>query len=275
MLYSTLKGGLGNIFFIVATLKSLAIDRKQTICVSDYTNTCTRREEESFWIKTVLSDIKKTDKRPREIKVRYKERGFKHQKIPETDKGLELDGYFQSEKYFKHNRRQIVNIFTKYKKQIIKKLQKKLPIDKKTISIHIRRTDYIKYQHAHVVQDLDYYKSAIERLVGELGYKDIEELNKNYTFVVFSDDIKWCKTVELFNSLENVLFMEKNKAIEDIYLMSMCNHHIIANSTFSWWGAWLNTNKEAITICPSKWFNPNYIKEQDWQDIYCEGWIKL
>ena len=275
MLYSCLKGGLGNILFIVASLKSLAIDRKQDFCISNYTNSCTKRSEENSWINTVLSSVKKTQKRPKEVKMRYNERGFNHQKIPETDKGLELNGYFQSEKYFKHNKKQIIELFTLYKKQIMGKLIKKLPKNTKTISMHIRRTDYVKLQHAHVLQGLDYYEESIKRIMRELKYESIEKLNEDYTYVVFSDDIEWCKTTRIFSKAKNIKYMEKNTAIEDMYLMSMCDHHIIANSTFSWWGAWLNENDNKLVICPSKWFNPNYIKEEDWQDIYCEGWIKI
>ena len=65
--------------------------------------------------------------------------------------------------------------------------------------------------------------------------------------------------------------MEKNTAIHDMYLMSMCNHHIIGNSTFSWWGAYLNKNEDKKVIAPLKWFNPNYKKPEDWQDIYTKN----
>ena len=273
MLYSQLKGGLGNIFFIVALLKSLSIDRKKNFYISNNTQSCTKRNEETKWINDVLKSVKKVSKRPGEIKVRYNEKKFSYNPIPETKHGLELNGYFQSEKYFKHNKTEIIKLFTEYKNNIIEKLNNKLPDNKNTISIHIRRTDYLKLQHAHVVQDDEYYKNALEILSKKLDFKTPIDLNNEYTFVIFSDDIEWCKKHTLFMPFKNILFMSGNSAIEDLYLMSMCTHNIIANSTFSWWSSYLNTNNDKITVAPKKWFNPNYIKEEEYKDIYCEDWL--
>ena len=273
MLFSQLKGGLGNILFIVAALKSLSLERNIPFVVSNNTQSSKKRDEEDFWINSVLKNIKKVNKRPNDIKVRYNEKTFRYKKIPETKHGLEINGYFQSEKYFKKYKNEIIELFTSYKKQIIGKLNKKLSPKNKTISIHIRRTDYVKLQHAHVVQDINYYKTSLEKMSSELGYNNTTNMNDDYTFIVFSDDIEWCKNHELFSSFKNIKFMENNTAIEDIYLMSMCDHNIIANSTFSWWGAYLNINKDKVVICPSKWFNPSYIPEEEWQDIYCDKWI--
>jgi hypothetical protein len=275
-LFAQLLGGLGNQMFIIANLYSLSIDRNMDYCITSFTNSCTKRQEESLWLKTIFKDIKKVSKRPKDVKVRYKERGMKVQKIPNSKgKGLEIYGYFQSPKYFEHNKEKIIELFTKHKKEIQKDLDKKFNMkDKKTISLHIRRADYLQLQHAHVVQTEEYYKKSLEKLCDELKYNYIEELNKEYTFVVFSDDIDWCKNDSiLFKSLKNVHYMEKNSAIEDLYMMSMCNHHIIGNSTFSWWASYLNNKENKKVVAPSKWFNPSYKKPEEWQDIYCKNWF--
>lgn len=274
VLYSQLLGGIGNILFIIANLYSLSLDRNMKYYVTNYTQSCTKRKDEKEWLNTIFKNVNKTNNRPKNIKYIYKERSHKYQKIPNSNKvGLEIYGYFQSEKYFKHNKEKVINLFTSYKKKIQHKLDKIFNYDKKTISLHIRRGDYIKLQHAHVVQDLEYYKKSLLKLSQKLNYKTISDMNKDYRLVIFSDDIKWCKNIELFNLLDNVKFMENNSTIEDLYLMSMCNHHIIANSTFSWWGAYLNNNENKIVISPSKWFNENYMKKEEWQDIYCDDWI--
>lgn len=276
MLFAQLLGGLGNVLFITANLYSLSIDREMDYCVTNYTQSCTKRKSEGRWISTMLKSVNKVNKRPNNVKLKYRERGMNVQKIPQTKgKGLELYGYWQSSKYFDHNRGKIIELFTEFKKEIQKDLDKIFNYKGKTIALHIRRGDYVQLQHAHVVQDIKYYEQALERMAKELEYETVEALNKDYRVMVFSDDIDWCKTVDLFKSLKNVKYMARNPPIEDMYLMSMCDHHIIANSTFSWWGAYLNTNEDQKVMAPSKWFNPNYKKPSEWKDIYCEKWIVI
>jgi hypothetical protein len=90
--------------------------------------------------------------------------------------------------------------------------------------------------------------------------------------LIFSDDINWC--IENFDFIKNKTFISGNSDFFDLYLMSMCNNNIIANSTFSWWAAWLNINKDKKVICPKIWFGINY-SHFDTSDIYCIDWIKL
>lgn len=120
-----------------------------------------------------------------------------------------------------------------------------LPKDKQIVSIHVRRGDYLLPQHHHFCQlDNEYYESAISYFL-----KDIE----NYHFAIFSNDILWCKQ----NLIEGemVTFVEHNSDYIDLILMSLCDHNIIANSSFSWWAAYMNKNKNKKVICPE-----NYIK---------------
>ena len=275
MLFAQLRGGLGNILFIVGNLFSLSIDREMDYCVTNFTVSCTVRKEEADWLKTILKSVKKTNKRPTNVRARYKERGFNHQRIPNSKgKGLEVFGYWQSSKYLDHNKEKVIELFTEYKKDIQKSLDKKFPKNKKTIGVHLRRGDYLKLQHAHVVQTEEYYKQSLEKLATELKYESIKEMNKDYKVVVFSDDINWCQNkCKLFKSLKDVCYMARNSPVEDLYLMSMCNHNVIANSTFSWWGAYLNTNEGNKVIAPKLWFNPNYMKPEKWADVYCKDWI--
>lgn len=276
ILFSQLLGGLGNILFQVSLLYSLSIDRDMDYCVTNYTQSCTKRKSEGRWISTMLKSVKKVEKRPRSVKVKYSERGMNFQRIPNSkNKSMEVYGYWQSAKYFDHNKDKIIKLFTEYKKEIQDDLDKLFDCETKTISLHIRRGDYLKLQHAHVVQGLDYYEKALERMAKELKYKSVKEMNKDYKLMIFSDDINWCKTCDLFKSLKNVKYMARNPPIEDLYTMSMCNHHIIANSTFSWWASYLNTKKDKKVIAPKLWFNPSYMPQEKWQDIYTKEMIVI
>lgn len=196
-------------------------------------------------------------------KVFYGEKGFYYEEIPFIE-DVKLFGFFQSEKYFKHCEEKIRELF-QFNAGIRAKMNRKYEAMVKegsnTCSIHIRRGDYIG-NNFHEVCNLEYYDDAISAI-------------KKYTFVnlflVFSDDIPWCK--ENFKG-ENYLFVEDNSNIEDLYLMTKCSHNIISNSSFSWWGAWLNSrpNKYVIIITPDRWFND---ESRGIKDILPETWIKI
>ncbi len=109
----------------------------------------------------------------------------------------------------------------------------------------------------HPSQDISFYKESVSLMV------------KNTHFLVFSDDVEWC--VNNFDFIEKKTFIRNEKDYEDLYLMSMCNNNIIANSTFSWWGAWLNKNQDKIVIAPKTWFGSNY-SHLGTKDLYCDGW---
>ena len=130
---------------------------------------------------------------------------------------------------------------------------------KYTVSLHIRRGDYLKLQHLHRVLTLEYYKKAIKYFTSE------------HTFVIFSDDIEWCKS-NIGSYFKYVEYIQDEDYVE-LFLMSKCQHNIIANSSFSWWGAYLNTYKKKITIAPKKWFGPKGFKNVD--DLFLKNWILI
>ena len=170
-----------------------------------------------------------------------------------------LDGYFQSEKYFLESS-DLIRSELSPSDEILKKLNLTPFIDTNVVSIHVRRTDYVTSNGYHPVQSIEYYKKALD-IIGEYDY-----------IFVFSDDIQWCKDNLTFN---NMVFMEGFDDVEDLWLMSMCNHNIIANSTFSWWAAWLNVNLNRKVVAPIVWFGNQCDKYNDTKDLYCEGWIKI
>ncbi len=140
-------------------------------------------------------------------------------------------GYWQNEMYFKEYRKEIVSG--------IKKCFNPNFNFESSCSLHVRRGDFLNLLYKHPVQPYEYYEKALE------------EINPSGNIFVFSDDIEWCKANLKF---KNLIFMDGNSNIEDLLLMSMCKDNIIANSSFSWWAAWLNANKEKRVIAPKLWY---------------------
>lgn len=178
-----------------------------------------------------------------------------------------LDGYWQSNRYFEG----IGNIIRMELQPTT--LPGKTNLDlidlmshSSSVAVHIRRGDYLSNPTAvnyHGVCSLDYYRAAINFMVNKL---------QTPTFFIFSDDLTWAK--ENLNIQYPVHYVDNNSgenAFQDLRLISTCKNQIIANSSFSWWGAWLNPNPNKIVIAPQKWFLVN----KDTSTLYPDGWIKL
>lgn len=148
---------------------------------------------------------------------------------------VDLFGYYQSEKYFKHIEDDIRKDFS-FRQDLID-MCKNVVNGEVVISLHIRRGDYVTNNN-HPIQDLEYYETALSEF-------------DNHSVIVFSDDSEWCKKQNIFSS-DRFLISENNTTDFDLCLMSLCDYHIIANSSFSWWGAWLANSKKIIA--PKKWF---------------------
>lgn len=260
-------GGFGNCAFIISTLYALAKDRNQPFCISDKTSSVTHRDDEDEWFKTIFRKIPQVSQKPKEVDVIFRERNMHIHQFP-VRANMEIFGYFQSDQYFAHRKQEIVDLFLEYKQEL--NLQ---PYNKPTIGIHVRRGDYVKLQHAHVVLPVSYYNDALNLMAQKLGFSSVPEMNETYTFVLFSDDIPWCR--QAFYNNKNIMFMEGNKAVKDLYLMNMCDHNIIANSTYSYWGTYLRDNTNRITIAPKNWFNPNFRKPSEWQTLYRSDMIVI
>jgi hypothetical protein len=267
MLYCQMLGGCGNMFFQISTLYALAKDRNIPFCISSKTSTVTHRDDEDEWFTTIFRNIPQVSQKPPQIKTIFREKNMLIQQFPMRS-NMEIFGYFQSDRYFKHRKQEIVELFTEYKKEL--NLQ---PFNKPTIGIHVRRGDYVKLQHAHVVLPVSYYNDALNLMGKKLGFQNVPEMNEKYTFVIFSDDIHWCR--QAFYNNKNIQFMEGNKAVVDLYYMNMCDHNIMANSTFSWFGSYLRDNTNRIIIAPKNWFNPNFRKPSEWQTIYRDDMIVI
>lgn len=179
-----------------------------------------------------------------------------------------LEGYWVSEKYFMEIENTIRQEFSfKSKPNAINQSTLDQIESTNSISIHVRRGDYIedaKTNQFHGVCRLDYYKTAISHIVRQV---------KNPHFFVFSDDPGWCKAnLRLKYLTTYVTHNLGNNDHEDMRLMSTCKHNIIANSSFSWWGAWLNNNQDKIVVAPKQWFRDKSINTRD---LIPESWIRI
>jgi hypothetical protein len=253
-----LMGGLGNYMFQISTAYSISKrDNKELIC--DYSDHMVPHKPFSEYTNNIFRKISFSNGIGHHTPIG--ESGFRYKEIPHVDGNIRLNGYFQSEKYFKHIRTEILDLFdlpSEIKNNIQERYKGVLKQD--TCSLHVRRGDYLGLTNFHPQQSLDYYKQAIETV------------GSDKTFVIFSDDIEWCKQNLDFISFK--FFISGNKDYEDMYLMSLCRNNIITNSTFSWWGAWLNKNEDKIVISPKIWFGKNN-SHLDTSDLYCDKWIKL
>jgi len=171
-----------------------------------------------------------------------------------------LEGYFQSYKYFTNFEKDLKQQLV-FKKSIKDKIDKKYNLDYKNFSsVHLRCGDYIYRQNHHPVMNKDYYRKAFELL-------------NCANYLVFSDSIDYAKNI--FNEFKhiNFLYMENNHAFEDMYMMSNCKNNILANSSFSWWGAWLNQDNKVIA--PKNWLGPAYNGTWNLEDLIPKQWISI
>lgn len=291
MIILKLMGGLGNQMFQYAAGRALAllIEEELKLDISWFKNLKERKYELSIYpvkasiasseeiarlsevSESIIQRIKrKILKTPKLLPGTYiKEPFFHYWEEFKTLKGdIYLDGYWQSEKYFFRIQDIIQKEFVVTDIQSGKdKNISEIIESSESISLHIRRGDYVNDQvtnQFHGVCDLNYYRNAITYIA--------ERISNPHLFI-FSDDPEWSKDnlkIEI-----PILFVNHNRAdrnYEDLRLMRQCKHNIIANSSFSWWGAWLNQNPGKIVIAPKKWFND---KSVSIADCIPEKWIRL
>lgn len=188
--------------------------------------------------------------------VKYTEPGFEYTEIP-FHKHIGLEGYFQSEKYF-----------VDYRKEVMEAFQFPWQMLEGFVSIHVRRGDYLQMPEKHPFVGADYLNDAVNFFYTR-GYK---------SFLVSSDDIAWCKqffTSDLAEEQQlQFTYSDVTDPIEAMVLMSCCEHNIIANSSFSWWSAWLNQNPDKIVIAPELWFGPGN-SHLNTKDLIPESWMKM
>ena len=249
--------GLGNQLFCVCATLSLAKDNDDKAVFPEL-----NFYPFKFYGETIFHKLNK-DKRDKSfVTALYREKPYTStvfEKIPYTA-SLCLHGHFQSYKYFENNEkfiRETIDLPDSMKEKINKNYN--WLYDKNTVSVHFRRGDYLKLKNHYFQLTEDYYTAALEKI-------------DNYdTIVVFSDDIEWVRENSHFLKGEKV-FIDSACDVTDLYLMSKMKNNIIANSTFSWWGAFLNQNKQKIIVAPQHWFGSD---ERKTKDLIPSDWIRI
>ena len=175
---------------------------------------------------------------------------------------VSLQGYFQSEKYFKNIENEIREDFT-FKKEVFDPCKEMVSSVDNPIALHVRRTDYVANNTNHPLCTLNYYKAALKHF------------NDERNVIVFSDDPEWCHQQQLFSD-DRFIISENTDNRVDLCLMSLCKDFIIANSSFSWWGAWLSSNKNKKVIAPVQWFGKTgYTKDHNTKDLIPNEWTRI
>lgn len=296
MIIIRVQGGLGNQLFQYALALSLK-KRKNTKVLLDITfymdsfitHGATKR---SFILDNFnIKDIEYTTDKNLVLKNsftqkirRLYERKFlpyyKNTYVVEKDSGFDslifevkttayLDGYWQSYKYFENIEKELRSnlILTTELSSDSDVLLSEIKKQQNSISLHIRRGDYVtKYNKLYYQISLDYYTNSINFIKSKLA-------NDSIKIYVFSDDIDWCKQNIKINDSHYFVPNNQKEDFEDLILMSNCSHNIIANSTYSWWAAWLNSNQKKIVVCPKRWFNDSNNNFNT--TIYPTSWNKL
>ena len=283
MISSKLCGGLGNQLFQIFTTISYAIENSKPFFflnnfqLGNGSNGATIRY--TYW-NTFLSALNPFLRNINEIpQLTYiTENNFKYQVLPKnsTSACTLLVGYFQSPKYFNNYKDTIYKLLKIDLKKTIVKNKTSLDFNQTTcISMHFRFGDYKKYPNIYTLLTATYYKNALNNILKD-GLKELKELKVLY----FCENDSINEVNEIIVSLKNdfpqITFIRADPQLEDweqMLLMSLCQYNIIANSTFSWWGAYLNTNPEKIVCYPGQWFSPE--AKKDTSDLFLDDWKKI
>ncbi len=287
MIIVNLKGGLGNQMFQYALGRKLAIQNKDVLKL-DTSGLDRANKVGDIYRPFALGsfDIQDMIATPTEVRsLKYPNgllskgaRWFRFKILRQTHVGWEprvlnkkgdlyLDGFWQSPKYFEDIRKIILKDFS-LKVSFSSSAQKYVDMMQEgiAISLHLRRGDYInnkKVLKAYGVCSFEYYKKAIAEISSQVT---------NPVYFVFSDDIQWVK--ENLSIDGRVIYVTGSDItdVEEVILMSKCSHNIIANSSFSWWGAWLNQNKGKIVVAPKPWFETN---EKHFKYLIPDSWTRI
>lgn len=277
-------GGFGNQMFNIFTTLSYAIDNnKEPIFIYKEKNKNVIRSYNryTYWNNFLMNLRQQTTIHKKKQKIydahineakKIIEKVYNYEELEKSEDNVSLAGYFQSYKYFEHNYQNICdmikldniqsNTYEKYKEQYFCN-------DYKKISMHFRLGDYKQLTNYHVILNSEYYEKALNFIINDdITYQVLY-------FCEAEDDDYVLNVVDyLREKNKNIIFMKVSNDIEDweqILLMSLCNHNIIANSTFSWWGAYFNKNNDKIVCYPSVWST----KDVDTKDVFPENWKKI
>lgn len=251
------NGLLGNQMFQYASLRTISKKFNYQYCLPPAENFKSNKGDLNL---LECFKLNNEDKKYVDLyKIKLENLSFEENIFNKCPDNVDIDGYFQDVKYFKNNANDIKKSFTFYEQysDVGNNYFYSAFQNEEVISLHIRRGDYLKFSH-HPIQPIEYYAKALKFF------------DANLKVLIFTDDIEWASQQDLFKN-ERFFFSRNNYNAVDMYMQSLCSYHIIANSTFSWWGAWLANSKRVVK--PRKWFGPPIDHYDDFLNV--EGWISI
>ena len=278
------KGWIGNQMFQYASLRGIAANRGYDFCIppNDDTRLTNYLLHEVFKLESLkyICYIGGLYKHPTSDDICHSTSfNFNQQFFDECPDNVNISGFFQSEKWFKNIEEGIRKDFT-FKDEIIEPCLEMIDGFDNPIFLHVRRTDYLERSDYHYNLSLEYFKDALNKF------------DEDIPVLVFSDDIAWCKEQELFKG-DRFSFSETQDRLSmtsfisnqgykegplvpyyDLCLMTLCDGAIISNSSFSWWGAWLQNNNRHI-ISPSKYKWAGRMNNSNYSDVVASNWIEV
>ena len=260
-------GGLGNQLFQIFTLISYSLKHKRPFY---FEKSAPSREDRPFYWNNFLKSLAPFLKDGIQIPV-YREPNFHYDDLPFINQPIKFFGYYQSYKYFEEHKHSIEK-FIRLEEQR-DNLKNNYDFTD-LVCLHFRVGDYVNLQHHHPLMPVEYYKNALHELI-KITNKD------NWKILYFCEDNDINYVNEKVNSLKtqfpNLSFQKIDSKYQDweqMLIMSLCQHNIIANSSFSWWGAYFNKNIDKKVFYPSKWFGyAQGNKKTD--DLFANNWIKI
>jgi hypothetical protein len=301
MITVLINGGLGNQLFQVFATLAAAL-RNEDACYFLHTPKDATGKRATYW-RTLLYNLIPMTVIPTHANVQrfmqlpvHRETGFRHSKLPGStamnSTPLKLMGYFQSDKYFADVRDEIyAKIQLKEQQQGIKTMFEDsawFSGGVMTVAMHFRIGDYAHIQDKHPILPLDYYRKALQHIMSNVPSSDLynpdnETTSVKFNVLIFNQACDNTAVLEHMRELKadpafakRCRFYKVPDMFEDwkqMLLMSVCDHNIIANSTFSWWGAYFNQNPGKMVCYPSAWFGPAL--NHDTRDLFPAGWVKI
>jgi hypothetical protein len=287
MITTYLMGGLGNQLFQIFNVIAYSLENKVPFFFKYSDTLKVGKERPTYW-NSLLKNLKLFMKKEDIQLIVYRENGFHYTKHKKNMDNFTFHGYYQSYKYFLNSYDNIIKLIGIRKQQEdIKNKHKNLFDNSITISMHFRLGDYKNMKGFYQIMTIDYYSNALNNVIKKnqdiniIQDKQNTQNNQNINVLYFCENEDINDVEQKINILKNlykeIVFTRVPKNLEDweeMLLMSCCNHNIIANSSFSWWGAYFNQNPNKIVCYPKKWFglkagniNTNDICPNDWVKI--------
>lgn len=242
-----LMGGIGNLLFILATCYNLSKKYKSTLKI--YTKMWKDNKRKNIIKYNMFKNFHLDLNTIQNYNITYNEKNFFYEDIY-LDSRINncIYGYFQSYKYFDSYIKEFIKMLHNPYSQIVESTIHQYKQDNTLvpISIHVRRTDYLSLSHIHLNLSSEYYSNAVSHFSTE-----------NSIFIIFSDDITFIQNEPLFQNLPHKVIVDNPDDEFCFWLMSACTHNIIANSSYSWWASYINSNPDKLVIAPEKWFGPS------------------